>query len=198
MDIDLAELIERAQRSDRLDHYGPMIGRVETYDPTSRRADVRPMVRRYVPAADGSIVVESLPVVPAVPVIHFLSGTVRQTAPIATGTFGLLIVLYGDVSGFMSTGTESDPADLRVHHLASCVFLPGLLPDTSALPQSADPAYVVEASQIKIGAGATSPIAKSIQTDANFATLAAAINTILPGTVTVPMPLTGASKGFVE
>lgn len=116
---------------------GPQPGRVESYDPTLQVADVMPMLRLPVEQADGSHVQEDPPVVPSVPVLWPRVGAWFLSMPIAPGDFVLLVPCEGDWSKWWAEDAGlSDVPDVRRHHLAHCVALPGFFPRPRALAQT--------------------------------------------------------------
>lgn len=116
---------------------GPQPGRVESYDPTLQVADVMPMLRLPVEQADGSHVQEDPPVVPSVPVVWPRVGSWFLSMPLAPGDFVLLVPCEGDWSKWWHEDLGlADVPDVRRHHLAHCVALPGFFPRARALTQT--------------------------------------------------------------
>lgn len=116
---------------------GPQPGRVESYDPTLQVADVMPMLRLPVEQADGSHVQEDPPVVPSVPVVWPRVGSWFLSMPLAPGDFVLLVPCEGDWSKWWHENLGlADVPDVRRHHLAHCVALPGFFPRARALTQT--------------------------------------------------------------
>ena len=155
------EVIARALDSRLLDVWTATAGAVVSYDATARKADVRPVLRRPIPDEEGEIVQEDLPTIPAVPVLFARAGSTLITYPIAAGDTGLLLFLHLPVDGWLVKGEVSDATDLRLHHPGSAVFLPGLAPDTATTTQGTDPALVIQAGAIKLGAAATAYAARA-------------------------------------
>jgi hypothetical protein len=118
---------------------GPMPGRVTRYDPSNQTADVQPMLRLPVEQSDGSVTQEDPPIIPCVPVIFPRVGQWFMSLPIAAGDYVLLIPCEGDWSRWWSgAGALSDVDDVRRHHLAHCVAVPGFFPERQALTQASD------------------------------------------------------------
>jgi hypothetical protein len=104
-------------------------GRVESYDASNQTATVVPQVRRVVPGPeDGEDLLEDLPAVQSVPVLHPRGGGFFVHVPIQAGDFVLLVFLDRDPSAFRSSGQVSNPPDQRLHSLAHAVAIPGLFP----------------------------------------------------------------------
>ena len=101
-------------------------GRVVSYDRDKQVANVRPMVKRLVPTpGDVEDVPEELPEVPHVRVIWPRGGGYFCHLPLTEGDEGLLVFQTRDPSEWSRTGEVSEPADVRLHHVAHAVFLPG-------------------------------------------------------------------------
>lgn len=156
-DVSLAELFTGALDSRAADVWTAAPGRVESYDPTTRTANVRVMTTRPVSNVDTDEVThEELPILPSVPVCFpGAAGGILISWPIAVGTTGLLVFLTRS-AGAWQTGAASgalprDPGDLRLHHPGNCVFYPGLVPDTASTPATAQNALVVAAPEVRLG-----------------------------------------------
>lgn len=98
-----------------------MPGRVESYDPLTQTASVKPMLK-----LDG----RTLPVLPRVPIVFMRAGGFYLVAPLSKGDFVLLVATSSSIAEWRATdGREADPVDKRRHHLSSCVAIPGLYPN---------------------------------------------------------------------
>lgn len=109
-------------------------GRVEKYDNARQVADVKPLVQRRIKASDGSFIVESLPVLPEVPVVFPRAGDLVLTFPIEVGHHVQL--LFNDHSidqWYSGDGSEVDPLDIRSQSLSDAVALPGFYPSAKAI-----------------------------------------------------------------
>lgn len=107
-------------------------GRVESYDPATQTANVKPMIKRVsregvdAGGVDGTRVVDELPVIPAVPVVWPRGGGYFMTFPLATGDSGLIVFSARDIGAWRDSGQVSDPGDEGLHTLSGAVFIPGL------------------------------------------------------------------------
>lgn len=129
-------------------------GRVESYDPSTQTADVKPMVRDVLVDADGNRLVESLPVVPNVPVAWPRGGGFFLTMPVQKGDFVLLVACDRCIDQWRAKGAEADPGDLRHHDLSDAVAIPGLYPDTQAISEASGTELVLgkdSGLQLRIG-----------------------------------------------
>jgi hypothetical protein len=128
----LSELIRKAMEARLADVRVALPGRIENYDVEAQTADVKPLIKQVTDAEDGKIV-ESLPVIPAVPVCQPRSGGFCVSLPIAKGDTGLLIVCDRSIDQWHKLGGEVDPRDMRMHSLNGAVFYPGLTDSTRPL-----------------------------------------------------------------
>jgi hypothetical protein len=110
-------------------------GRVESYDLSTQRAEIRVMVQRTVEVedGDGAKQAEELPVLPAVPCGFPRAGGMFISFPIKTGDFGLLVFNERSIDQFRAGGVEGPPGDQRMHGLSGAVFLPGALVPASGV-----------------------------------------------------------------
>ena len=102
-------------------------GRVLRYDAATQTADVVPLVRHPVPQPDGDHTFEDLPVIPSVPVLWPRVGAWFLALKVEAGDTVQLLFNSADL-GTWRTGDGSvvTPGDLRRHHLAHAVAIPGL------------------------------------------------------------------------
>jgi hypothetical protein len=138
-DVDIGALIEAHLEAlqDRL--HTALPGRVERYDAAKQLADVAPQIKRALSREDGSLVYETHPTIRAVPVVHPRWGSWFVHAPLAAGDTVLLLCCEGDLAQWRQTGQVSAPLDVRRHHLAHAVAIPGLFPRGKELASSSVP-----------------------------------------------------------
>lgn len=109
-----------------------MPGRIESYDPATQRADVRPLIRQRIPKADTDErehVYEDLPIIPSVRVLHPRGGGAFVHLPIATGDTVLLVFCSSGIGHWEAgDGSVQDAGDERRHHPAHAVAIPGMYP----------------------------------------------------------------------
>jgi hypothetical protein len=180
---ELGEVLRRGMDSRAADIFTSCPGRIVSYDSESQTADIAPVVRRAVPAGDESDpVYEDLPVVPNVPVImpQGMNGTVGITWPLVPGDHGLILVSMWSFTGWRQTGVTSDPGDLRIHSLGNAVFLPGMAPNKSALPQAQINALVIEGPNIRLGKNASNFVALANLVLGNFTKIKNAFSAWVP------------------
>ena len=109
-------------------------GRIVSFDATTQMADIDPLVRRSVASVDGSRVIELMPTIRSVPILFPGASNYFFRHPLVVGDTVLLIFCERDFARWHVTGELSDPIDLRQHHLAHAVAIPGFRSRDSALP----------------------------------------------------------------
>jgi len=108
-------------------------GRVEKYDATTQLADVKPMIPRLVPRRIGGYLAESIPVIPAVPVVFPRCGKFFVSFPIEKGDSVLLVFCDYDPQEWRRTGDEVSPGIDARGHVSNAVAIPGIEPKSRAL-----------------------------------------------------------------
>jgi hypothetical protein len=131
---------------------------VESYDATTQKASVQPLIKRgYYDEKGGVRQAESLPIITGVPVLFPGGGGCRITWPIAVGDTVLLVFSEASLDKWVVTGGEVDPRDDRRHSLSDAVAIPGLRPFKNAT--AADGTNVVIEAPAEIHAGGSSALA---------------------------------------
>ncbi len=106
-------------------------GTVVTYNAATKTATVKPGVHRLVPSVSDpdDDEIEELPAIPDVPVCWPVGRGFAITPGIGLlpGDPVLLVCCDRDISGWLRTGTPSDPDDARLHSWGSAVAIPGLV-----------------------------------------------------------------------
>lgn len=102
--------------------------RVERYDSTKGAVDAQPLVQQRRQDEAGEDVVESLPVVPGVPVVFPGGGGFVVQFPISVGDTGLLVFSSSSLDRWKDRGGIVDPGSHWRFALGDAVFLPGLRP----------------------------------------------------------------------
>lgn len=149
----LAELLSGHVSRSLSELHTAMPGRVERYDRTTQTADVQPLVKRAVADEAGVESLESLPVVPSVPVVFPGAGDYAITFPIARGDTVLLVVASASLDRWLARGGEVDPDDERTHALSDAVAIPGLRARPDALGSVPSSALHVRGGKIYLGEG---------------------------------------------
>jgi hypothetical protein len=183
-------------------------GRIEAYDAEKQVADVKPLVQRLQRKADGSELLEALPVIPAVPIVFPRGGGYYLSFPVAVGDYCLLLGCHRSIDKYKSgRGADTNPQDFRLHHLTDMVALMGFAPIAQAIADADTERVVlgkekgtqlhVADGQIELGGKALSDKASldsKVQTE--LARLAADVNelkTLFATWIPSPSPDGGAS-----
>lgn len=104
-------------------------GRIETYDVTTQKADVKPLIFRKQIGANDSEITDELPVITGVPIVFPRGGGFFLSFPLAPGDHVLLVFQDFSIDKWVTgSGGETDPIDTRTHHLSDAVAIPGLYP----------------------------------------------------------------------
>lgn len=107
--------------------------RVERWDAARNEVDVRPALDRATKRIDGSILSESLPVIPSVPVQWPRSSGYGVTFPLVVGDWVTVIVADRSIGEWRRTGEAGDPRHVGTHRLDGAIAVPGVYPDAAAL-----------------------------------------------------------------
>lgn len=130
----LGELIRSAIDCRLLGVHTSIPGRVEAFDPATQTADVKPLIRRQYQTADELEIVESIPVLPGVPVAFPRAGKFKITWPVRAGD--LVELVFSEVSRDAyqgGDGSEVTPDDFRRFDLSDAVAYPAGFPQGKAL-----------------------------------------------------------------
>lgn len=104
---------------------GPLPGRVESFDASTRKAEVKPLIRVGYTDEGGARQTDSLPVIPGVPVVFPQSGSGGITFALEPGDIVLLVVAAASLDSWLAgDGAEVDPGDDRRFDLSDAVALP--------------------------------------------------------------------------
>jgi hypothetical protein len=164
----LAEVFEIFRESSKRQMRCALIGQVQSYDASTQRATVQPLVNDFLQQPDGSFADMPFPALPNVPVQFPCGGNIRMTFPVQAGDTGLLIVTDLSLDLWKQQGNQVSPnTDQRRHHISDAVFVPGVVPNPKAwssadasaftLGPDAGPQIVVRANSIELGGSAGSP-----------------------------------------
>lgn len=129
------------------------VGYVVVYDATTRTASVQLATRRPLAREDGEIVNVDRNILQSIPVMFPGGGGAQVTWPIEPGDGGLVVSLrYSAQAWREGSGTEpSNARDLRTHHESNAVFFPGWKPDKAVVLGATQPAFCIEADEIRLG-----------------------------------------------
>lgn len=185
----MLDLIDSALESLQQDLFVAMPGRVESYDAGNQTATIRPMLRRLVPTPDEDDIVEEIPLVYSVPVIHYGGAGWRVHVPLAAGDTVLLVYLQWDPSEWIRTGDLSEPADQRMHSASYPVAIPGLRHSKNKIEGASSSDVTIEKDGFKITisdklvvGGDSDAAALASKVDDALQEISQAFATFVPGT----------------
>lgn len=125
----IAELLNAAMRAGARNLYTCLPAKVVKWDAAKQRAHCQPLIKDAYEDETGERQVESLPVIPGVPVQFMGAGGYRLTFPIELGTTGTLFFAHRSMDKWLSgDGKEVDPEFDQDHGLGDAIFMPGLKP----------------------------------------------------------------------
>lgn len=140
---DTVEVIRAAFDYMKQGLYTMLPGAIQSYDPTTQKATIKPLIKRALPTNDGGELLEALPVLTDVPVRFPRGGGAFMTFPVKQGDFGILeFCMYSLDAYIAGDGTDTDPGDFRTHDISDAIFHLGVGPDSKAI-QNVDPDNVV-------------------------------------------------------
>jgi hypothetical protein len=137
---------------------------------------------------DGATELESLPVIPNVPLMQFGMGGMRLTFPATPGDTVLLVFCQRSLDKWKSSGGEVDPGDARQFSISDAVAIPGLFPFNGAwtgtsrtdmtLGKDSGPQVIFKGTSIHLGGdNATDAVFKGDALKSALSTLNTAIGT---------------------
>lgn len=106
-------------------------GRIEKYEHTKQRAQVKPLLRRNY--RNGEI--QEMPVIAGVPVVFPRSGGASFTMPVKRGDGVLLLFADRSLDSWLLSGGSVTPDDRRKHDISDCIAIPGLYSFSDTSPQ---------------------------------------------------------------
>lgn len=113
-----------------------MPGAIDTWDPVTQKADVKPLIKRRIQHEDGTELLEELPIIPGVPVQFPRSAEFFLSFPLHKGDFVMLHFAERSIDKWLSgTGADTDPDDFRRHDLTDAIAVPGVAPFSRALKE---------------------------------------------------------------
>lgn len=117
-------------------------GIVKTYDPSTKRANIQPALKRkYI---DGNLV--SLPIIPNVPVGFMQTQTSIISVPVKPGDDVLIIFSERSIDNWKTQGGEAIPDDVRKFNLSDAFAIPIVKPLGAGL--AADPGDAIRIENI--------------------------------------------------
>jgi hypothetical protein len=180
----LLDVIQLAIDIDRAHLHVACPGRVESYDPAAQTVVVTPMTKCLSRNADDDRIVDTLPILSAVPVEWPRGGGYFLCMPLVQGDEGTILFTDTDLGAWRDSGQVSDPGDERRHALGGAVFRPGLssvarvLAGASTghlvLGKDGGPAVHIDGSTVQLGATGGAALALA---NASFQSWVSAVST---------------------
>ncbi len=130
----LAEVLRLAIRQAQGDLHVSLPGRIESYDASEQKADIKPLLMRPLVAADGTeLDPEILPKLMDVPIIFPRggagTGSFFLSWPLEPGDLVHLIFVEKSIDQWLGKdGEDTAPLVFRMHDLSDAVAYPGLYP----------------------------------------------------------------------
>ncbi len=202
--ITLAELIAEAIESRLLDLHVAMPCKVTAYQASTQRCDCQPQLQLSVPDGTGGYLLETLPVLPNVPVCFPSGGGFFASFPLAVGDPVMVVFADRSIGAWLAKGEVCDPGDLHKHSLSGAVAYPGIKTTGHALASASGSNMVLgkdgtsaaqielTGSEVHLGAGASDPVVTQKDLGAFMFALNAAIPTPNDGGAGLKTTLTTA------
>lgn len=151
-DVELSDFVRLAMEARLATVHVGMPCEVHSFDPDANTVDVVPKMDRATKTADGSILAESLPVLPSVPIVWPRSGSWALTFPLAVGD-GVFVVCADRSIGEWRRIAASDPKQIGTHRLDGAVAFPGVEPISRAVAAAKIPENGVRLGWVGAGHG---------------------------------------------
>lgn len=130
----LIEVLTRAIERGAAELRVSLPGQIESFDKAAQTADVKPLLKEST-FDTGDEIVESLPVIPGVPVQFSGGGGFSETWPVAKGDLCFLVFSDRSLDRWFENGGDVDPVELSRHVLANAVAILGVRDKGSALSE---------------------------------------------------------------
>lgn len=139
------EVIRDAIRSELLDLHVSLPARIESYDPLTQKAKIKPLLKKkYLGASPGKV---DLPVISNVPV-QWPSSSAGKTfihLPLKKGDIGIALFCERSLDKYLSSqGEVVSPEDPRIHDISDAFFIPGARPFPLALTNVNDSDIIIQ------------------------------------------------------
>jgi len=147
----LAEVINDMIEAKILDVHVSMPGKVDTYDHTQQKADIKPLLRKKYTVNGGTVV--EIPVIPGIPVQWPAAnnGAAYIHLPLKPGDLGLIIFTDRSIDTWLSgDGEITSPNDPRHHDLSDAIFIPGIRPFKQPLSNTSADNFILQNGSMRI------------------------------------------------
>ncbi len=172
--------LERVQESRLRNLHTAFPGKVQSYDPAKRTADIIPMLVPVIPGADpedDEDLEDPLPVLMAVPILFPRAGGATIEFDVVAGDTVLVVVCERDIKRWLATGERGQPTVHSLHGLNGAVAYPGLVPSNAPAPTFT---VAMKSTRMEVG-GASDAAALASRVDQMSQDIALAFSTFIPG-----------------
>ncbi len=156
----LAQIVETAVAGAQSSIETMLPGRIVSYDHTSQKASVQPLIQGSFTNSEGTLTYVDFPIIHNCPVAFPSGDGGSITFPLANDDRCVLLFASRDMAGWLTDdGDRNQPNDPRMHALDDVVVLPGVRSFANALSSGAiDTSDMVLAStnDIRLGGSAAS------------------------------------------
>ena len=129
-----SEVIRGAIHSVLSDVHVALPGKIESWDPATQKADVKPLLKRTFYTLERDRIVEELPIIPKVPILFQRSESMFLSFPLKKGAHVQLVFNERSIDQFMAKqGNDTDPLDMRRFDLSDAAAYAGFYPDAKKL-----------------------------------------------------------------
>lgn len=122
-------------------------GRVVSFNPAKRTAEVQPTIQARVNNEDGSFAWVSMPLLVDCPVVFPAGGDLLLTFPLAPGDEVLVVFSSRCIDNWWKTGGIQTQAELRMHDLSDGFVIPTVQSEPNVIPVN------MEAAELRNKAG---------------------------------------------
>jgi hypothetical protein len=138
--VTLPEVLDAARRSHSAAIHTALPGKVVRYYELDQTADIQPVINiATIDPETDELDSETPPVLPKIPVAFPRGKGFHLSFPLEEGDHVWVICCESAIGNWRLTGTQSDPGDLRRHHLSHAFAVPGAFPIPDLLLDHADP-----------------------------------------------------------
>lgn len=175
----LAQALRRVLELRLAELHTAMPAEIVTYDPATQTADVRPLLRQRGVDELGAVVQRELPLFVSVPVVFPGGGGFRMTLPLKPGDGVLVVFSESSLERWQTSGRAAD-VELRRHHFADAIAIPGLHANTApwlgasssalSIGSDAGPGVMLGADFVHLGAREGQPATEAVVLGSSYRT----------------------------
>jgi len=129
---ELSQLIADAIEDRLTDVHTALPGKIQSYDAANKSADIELQIKRPVPREGGGWLLETLPVLPNVPVRPMMNSRFFVSMAPGVGDVGLVLFTEMSIDQWRKTNRLASPGEIGRHDLSGGVFIPFLVAEEDA------------------------------------------------------------------